>query len=347
MLVALISMSDVELLHPVGAGQGGPGVVWAFVFDEKGQGAPVSGLPDLAADRGKGFVWLHLDIVDSETRRWLSGMERTLGASIDSFTSIDSHAHVDWAGDLVWGVVHDICREVDGAGEQSADIRFAVSSHVFVTARRKPMQSAHALKRKVETGAAYESSADLLEALLTEIAEAIGRVSNRTSEQLIEIEDRVLTEKVQDERALLLKLRREVARYTRLAASLRAVVARLDQTGGAGIPQHSHDLTARLAQRVASLHSDIHYLADHARLLNEEVGAQVAAAANRHLFTLTILTTLLLPPSLVTGYFGMNTKNLPFTDNEYGSLYASAIVVGAALCVFLLMRFNGMLGGRR
>ena len=54
-------------------------------------------------------------------------------------------------------------------------------------------------------------------------------------------------------------------------------------------------------------------------MLNDEVGAQVSAEANRILFTLTVLTTLLLPPSLVTGYFGMNTKNLLFADSEFGT----------------------------
>jgi zinc transporter len=73
------------------------------------------------------------------------------------------------------------------------------------------------------------------------------------------------------------------------------------------------------------------------------VSAQVSAQANRHLFTLTVLTTLLLPPSLVTGYFGMNTKNLLFSESDYGTVFATLIVVGAALSVYLLMRRNRML----
>ena len=334
-------MTDARSARPAVVPEAAPEIVWAFAFDAEGRARPVSGTPDLFASDG--FVWLHLDLIHANTRHWLVEMEPVLGAAADSLTSHDAHPHVDWSGGQLWGVVRDIYREMHGAGEQAAELRFLVAPRFLLTGRRRPIQSAHALKRKVDTGAEYESSADLFEALLTEIAEAIGRVANRTAEKLEDAEDRVLSAEVSDERALLLGLRREVARYARLAASLRSVVGRLDQAP-LGLPQHCRGLTARLGQRVAALHGDIHYLADHARMLNDEVAAQVSAQANRHLFTLTVLTTLLLPPTLVTGFFGMNTKNLLFAESDYGTILASAVAAGAALCVYLLMRRNRMLG---
>ena len=335
-------MTDFSLVRPATVSATEPELVWAFAFERAGPGQALSATPDLNATQG--FVWLHLDLIHVSTRSWLNDMEATFGAAADALMSRDSHPHVDWAGDLLWGAARDIHREVNALGERSDDLRFILGPRFLVTGRRRPMQSAHAVKRKIETGAEYESSADLLEALLTEIAEAIGRVASRTGEQLETIEDRVFATTVTDERAALLGLRREVARYARLATSLRAVIGRLDQTGAAHLPHHCQGLTARLSQRVASLHADIHYLGDHARLLNDEVGVQVSAQANKHLFTLTVLTTLLLPPSLVTGYFGMNTKNLPFSESDYGTLFATLIAAGAALSVYLIMRRNRMLG---
>jgi Mg2+ and Co2+ transporter CorA len=339
-------MNDLSQFRSAAAAQVEPQIVWAFEFDSSGRGRPLSGLPDLKAARA-GFVWLHLDLIHVSTRRWLDDSEDTLGASVDSLNAPDAHPHVDWSSALLWGVVRDVYREIEGAAEHSAELRFVLSPRFLITGRRRPMQSSHALKRKVETGGEYESSAELFEALLTEIAEAIGRVSSRTAERLEEVEDRVLAVTVSDERANLLALRREVARYARLATSLRAVVGRLDQVSGAALPPNCRNLTARLAQRAASLHADIHFLSDHARMLTDEVSAQVSEEANRNLFTLSILTALLLPPSLVTGFFGMNTKNLPFADTEFGTLFAFAVGAGAALCVYLLMRRSRILGRDR
>ena len=64
--------------------------------------------------------------------------------------------------------------------------------------------------------------------------------------------------------------------------------------------------------------------------------------SNRHLHVLSILTTLLLPPTLVTGIFGMNTKGLPLTDVETGFLWAAGLIVGSSLLAYWIMRRLGI-----
>jgi zinc transporter len=98
--------------------------------------------------------------------------------------------------------------------------------------------------------------------------------------------------------------------------------------------QAYRDLGSRVRQRVA----DLHLQAERARLLQEEMAAQLATATNRNLFALTVVTTVLLPPAFVTGYFGMNTKGLPFGDSDYGALYATILCLLAAGVVYLLIR---------
>ena len=71
--------------------------------------------------------------------------------------------------------------------------------------------------------------------------------------------------------------------------------------------------------------------------------AQLATATSRNLFVLTVVTTVLLPPAFVTGFFGMSTKGLPFGDSDNGTLYAAAFCCLAAGLVYLLIRRYRML----
>ena len=64
--------------------------------------------------------------------------------------------------------------------------------------------------------------------------------------------------------------------------------------------------------------------------------------SNRHLHTLSIVTTLLLPPTLITGIFGMNTKGLPLTDVETGFLWAAALMIGTSCLAYFIMRRLGI-----
>jgi zinc transporter len=56
---------------------------------------------------------------------------------------------------------------------------------------------------------------------------------------------------------------------------------------------------------------------------------------------------LFLPPTLITGIFGMNTKGLPLTDNEYGFMLAICLLIMSSLGVYLFMKRRGMLDAGR
>ena len=69
----------------------------------------------------------------------------------------------------------------------------------------------------------------------------------------------------------------------------------------------------------------------------------MSAITNRRLFTLSILSACLLPPTLVTGVFGMNTKNLPFQNTDGGTWYALMIAAAAgATAYWVLQRLRAL-----
>jgi zinc transporter len=53
---------------------------------------------------------------------------------------------------------------------------------------------------------------------------------------------------------------------------------------------------------------------------------------------LSILTGFLLPPTLVTGIFGMNTKDLPFQNIDAGTWWAASLAIGVTAVTITLLR---------
>ena len=92
-----------------------------------------------------------------------------------------------------------------------------------------------------------------------------------------------------------------------------------------------------LQQRLQGIDLTIVALRDRAHLLQEEVAAKIAEETNRSLHYLTIITTYFLPASLVAGIFGMNTKGLPFTDNDWGFAWSMLILIASPLIISVLM----------
>ena len=200
--------------------------------------------------------------------------------------------------------------------------------------------------RPAEKGATFEDSAALFESLLVAAADSIGEAAQEIAGQLDQIEDRVLSGAFKDESAELLRLRRGISRQERLVQAAHSVLRQLEQNRAESVlqayrdlgSQAYRDLGSRVRQRVDAFHADLHLQAERARLLQEELAAQLATATNRNLFALTVVTTVLLPPAFVTGYFGMNTKGLPFGNSDYGTVYATILCLLAAGVVYLLIR---------
>ena len=96
-----------------------------------------------------------------------------------------------------------------------------------------------------------------------------------------------------------------------------------------------------LAQKLDAIDHDVGSLADRARLLIEEMGAKMTEITNRRLFIISVLTAFLMPPTLVTGFFGMNTKDLPFQNVDGGTWWALGIaLLDSAMSIWALRRMR-------
>ena len=72
------------------------------------------------------------------------------------------------------------------------------------------------------------------------------------------------------------------------------------------------------------------------------MAAKLAEQTNRHLFVLSVVTALLLPPTLVVGVFGMNMDNLPLISSPHGFGIAMGLCISSSVIVYMLLRRIGV-----
>jgi hypothetical protein len=74
-------------------------------------------------------------------------------------------------------------------------------------------------------------------------------------------------------------------------------------------------------------------------LVQEEIAGRLTEATNRNLFLLSIVTTTLLPITLITGIFGMNVGGLPWVKDPGGFWWVMGVIgVGVVVTLALLRR---------
>jgi zinc transporter len=260
-------------------------------------------------------------------------------------TDSDTHLQLDYVEQTVIGVIADLHYDEHATRAAVGHLRFAIGDRVLVSARVHALRSVEATRQAISRGRRMRDAIELLEAIVEHFADVMSEVTAHVAEQLNEIEDRVLDDVPHDERERLAPLRRLAVRTHRQLRTLRALFVRVERPGPIPFPEPLVASSRRLAQRLESLAHELESVQERARLLQDEVAAKLAHETNRHLYALSVITALLLPPTLITGIFGMNTGGLPLTKDDSGFLIAMGLAIFASVLAFWILRRLGVAAG--
>jgi zinc transporter len=319
------------------------GIMWVYRFGDDGSAAslPCEGVETVVAMAG-GWTWVHVGLADARARAWLTRHAPVSEAAREVLTGADEHLRLDIAGGEFLGVMPDLHQNFAHPSEDLVRLRFAMTDRLLITARRQPVHALELTRRSVEAGRAFPTPFSFVDAVIDQFADVIGKLTAAIGDELDEIEARLLREDLGDERSRLGRIRLQAARLHRQLAQLHALFHRLETRAMSENRQIGRGVRA-LAQKLDAIRHDSAVEYERARLLLDEVGGRMTEITNRRLFTLSLLTACLLPPTLVTGFFGMNTKDLPLQDLPGGTWWALVVAAAAGgVAYWLLARLRAL-----
>jgi len=310
--------------------------LWFLRFDADGAATQITDLEAARLETGDdGYFWVHLNGADLRYRDWVAAQQQISPEGRALLIDQDGHQRLDADERTLWGVISDYGRDLGREEDVLRPLRIVVADRFIITARRHAVESTAAIRQAALEGLRLGTPLDLFEALVSQSLVAIDVGLDKLLGKFNQIEDRVLDDEAHDERRELGAMRRQTIRLRRELADGQRVFSRAALSPR--ISPLAHAALRRLTQRFDSLQQELQAVEERARLLQDEIVSNLTAETNRQLYVLTILGTLLMPPTLVSGIFGMNTKNLFFADNEQGTLYAAAICVASAAAAFLAL----------
>lgn len=315
------------------------GIVWAFGFAPDGSAEPIaSDRVDAAlAAHGGGWVWVHLALADNRCRSWISQHAPLSDIAREVLAGPDKHLRLDILGNEIVGVLPDLHQNFAEATDDLVRLRFVMTERMMITARQQPVHSVEHNRRALASGKKFPTAVSFLDAIVDQFADAIGRMAERLGNELDSVEESVMREEPAAEQHRIGKVRLQAVRVHRQLAQVKGMFARLEPRL-ATQNRPAADAIGALAQKLDAIDHEIGSIYERARLLVDEAGAKVSALTNKRLFTLSILTACLLPPTLVTGFFGMNTKDLPLQNTDGGSWMALLVAFGAGAITFWALK---------
>ncbi|HEV2572796.1 MAG TPA: CorA family divalent cation transporter [Beijerinckiaceae bacterium] len=323
-------------------------VVFAYRFDESGRASALTGCTTAElSSSARGFIWVHLNLADVRARQFLSDLEDVPAAALQAMLRSSDHQQMHHEAGVLWGVFPDLAQDFDGVRDDFAHLRFLLSDRWLVSGRHHAAHAIETLRRTIEAGASVDAPVTLFETLADHIADGLDGAVTRMADELDECEDRILADDSSKEARALGLLRRQGVRIERKLAGVHSILRRLEGARPESLSPAVHAAVIRVSHRFETLHHESHALVERTRLLQDEVSNQLQSSANAHLYVLTILNSVLAPAVLVTGFFGMNTADLPFKDTPGGTWYGLGLCVLAAGLTVWFMRRRGAIGSQK
>jgi zinc transporter len=314
------------------------GIVWIYHFQPDGRAEliPNEQVEQTLADH-TGWTWVHLALTDTRCRGWIAQNTQLSELAREMLLGPEEHLRLDVLGHEIIGVVPDLQQEISQHSDAIVRLRFVMTERVLISARRRPLHSVETTRRAIEAGKRFPSAVSFLDTVIDQFADAVASMAEKLGNEIDSIEDRIMDGEIADERPRVGRLRLQTVRVHRQLAQLRSMFHRVES-------RMSHDnapvaqAIRALAQKLDAIDHEVASLHDRARLLIDEMGAKMQEITNRRLYTLSILTACFLPPTLVTGFFGMNTKDMFWQTTDGGTVLAMMVAIAASAVSYWALR---------
>jgi len=317
-----------------------PGLLWAFRFGPGGtpELLPIDGaLAALSNDEG--WLWLHFDLIDQRSRVWLTSQPHFGLVVREELFSSDDHQRLRMPDQFsLLGSLTDSVRHLGGATGETGHWRFLMNDRIMVSGGRHALSAVETVRAAIQLGRPMPEPVNLLEAVLDQMMSDLDHALRGLSGAFDEIEDHVLVDAIRDERKPLGRLRRRAVMVHRRLAGLVSLFRRLELESDGQMAPMLRAVVSRVAPRLAALDHEAAAIQDRGRFLQDEIAAKLATEANRHLHALSILTSVLLPPTLIVGIFGMNIDHLPLIHSDMAFLWIILISVVSGIAALLVLR---------
>ncbi len=281
-------------------------------------------------------LWLHLDLTDPRAEHWLREQAWLPEAALETLLEEEPHVHVQTLPDGFVAVLRDVRHGEEGDEAGFGTLVVYVDERRAVSGRRAPLRSLDRLRRDVGRGQDLQSSVALFEHLVECLTDSVESLVAKLERVVEQAEDAILAGHFYDRGTELRRVRWLLSRLRREGRANRTALARLPQRLPESWSASHRQIVAQTVERFASLTQDLEFVEDRARLMQEEIAGRLGEATNLNLYLLSIMTTTMLPITLITGVFGMNVGGLPWLRSASGFWYVVALM---ALAVPLTLTF--------
>jgi len=310
---------------------------YALNGDGSGTGLTEEALRSAGAE-GKP-AWVHLSARSASARQWLAqDAELPDSTLVDALLAEDTRPRMLPRESGLLLILRGVNLNENAEPEDMVSIRIWIETHRFISVQLRNLRGVAEMQELLQSGTGPTDINDLLTTFIEGSIKRLAPVMGDLAEGIEDIEEQILQMQLAGLREHIISIRRKTSIFNRFMLPQKDIVGRLIE-----IPELK--LTKNLKQRLQESHNDmtrfvedLQTMRERAHSIQNEVANILTERLNRNTYVFSIIASIFLPLSFLTGLLGINVLGIPGADDPRAFLIFCGILVAIMATQILVFR---------
>ena len=290
---------------------------------------------------GEGLLWVDMEDVTDEDAELLSSVFRFHPLAVADCISKNIHPpKIDDFDDYLFIIIHGINYHIESEVVETTELAIFLGKNYVVTSHDVPMRSVSSMLdrvrkdgRPMRRGADFLAH-DMIDALVDNITPTIEGMDEKNDQ----LEAEALHEPQRETLMSIMRLKRSILALTRVILPQREIMNGLSRGDYPFISERAQIYYRNIYDHLVRIEMLTLGLRDMAESVLSTYLSSVSNRMNEVMKVLTIIATIFIPLTFITGIYGMNFANMPELEWKYG--YFIILIVMAVIGISLVFWFR-------
>jgi len=309
------------------------GLVNAYVLDGKGGGRALDWNGVRAWKPGDGVFWIHLQWDEKTASAWVrdeSGLDPLVA---DALLEEDTRPRCVVHEDGMMVILRGVNMTPGAEPSDMVSVRVWIDAKRVISMRRASSLAVQDIANALAGGKGPHDSGEFLVMLAQRLTDRVLPVEDEIGEGLDDLEDALVADELETVGEKLAPLRRETIALRRHLSPQRDALLRLYGDSEDWLTARQRARIREIADRVFRIVEEVDTMRERAAIIQDERRTRISERTEHNIYVLSIIATIILPLTFVTGLFGMNVGGVPGEE----AAWAFYIVSGTLIAVGVLM----------
>ena len=288
----------------------------------------------------KGTLWLHLNLKQTKTIEWLNtkaGLPEWVAQTLTD--TQESRPRTVIQLDLLLLVLRTINLRQRSEPDDMVFMRLFSTKNRLITVHIEPVLKIDKIQDSFALKNGPRNINELIGVILNTSLSNVSLVIDDIEDELDELEEHIIDHKITSKMPdKLSEILRKAVVMRRFLTPERDALDTLSHNKTKWFNKDMTHITREADHRLDRIIEDIDLIREKVRINQEALQSQEDKANQKHMYLLSLIATIFLPLTFITGLFGMNVGGIPFSTHPVGLSVITGIILLLGVLILLFFK---------